>query len=241
VRTLGIDLASQEKRTAMAAIVWDGAGAYVERPVTSVSDGAALDAMSAADRVGIDAPFGWPEPFLRALTGFAERGEWVDAANVDLAYRLTDRYVHGRTGRWPLSVSSDRIAVPAWRCARLLASFARGPVDRLGGNGVVEVYPGAALTVWAFERRGYKREGPARELLVEEIERRGEGWLDLSAAREACVVSDDALDAVICALVARAAALDMTWPPPAESVDVVRREGWIHVPKPETFPELARA
>jgi predicted nuclease with RNAse H fold len=244
VRTLGIDLASQDERTAMATIAWDAGRAVVGEPVSPVGDEQALTAMAAADWIGIDAPFGWPEAVVRALPQFADRGRWPGDADRDaLRFRETDRFVHEKAGIWPLSVSSDRIAVPAWRCARLLTS--RQAVDRLGGNRVVEVYPGAALKLWGFERRGYKRSGDrarqatqrrARELLVAELERRGAGWLDLAAAREACVQSDDALDALLASLLARAAALRLTWSPPDD--EVVRREGWIHLPRPGTFDEL---
>jgi hypothetical protein len=248
VRTLGIDLASQDERTAMAEIVWEGGRARVNPPATVVSDAYALDAIGRADWAGIDAPFGWPEAVVEALPAFADRGVWPPATTERLRFRLTDRFVRERAGAWPLSVSSDRIAVPAWRCARLLAAQAPGRVDRLGGNGVVEVYPGAALTLWGFDRRGYKRSGnlarqarqrDARTLLVDEVARRGAPWLDLTLAYDACVDSDDALDAVLAALVARAAALDLTCPPPRDELEVVRREGWIQLPVSGSFDRLA--
>jgi predicted nuclease with RNAse H fold len=243
VRTVGIDLASQHERTAMASVEWALGRAVAGAPVSPVDDQQALEAIAAADWTGIDAPFGWPEALVRALPAFADHGTWPDVGRDELRFRETDRFVHAQCGIWPLSVSSDRIAVPAWRCARLLAAAG---VDRLGGDGVVEVYPGAALRLWGFERRGYKRSGDrarqarqrvTRELLVEEIERRGAGWLDLAAARDACVESDDALDAVLAALLARAAARGLTWP--ARDDEVVRREGWIHLPRPGTFDALA--
>jgi len=249
VLTLGIDLASRPERTAMATILWDQGRARAAEPVSPVDDEAALRAMRDADWVGIDAPFGWPETTVRALGEFAERGVWPEGVDVErLRFRLTDQHVHDHAGTWPLSASSDRIAVPAWRCAGLLCRHTPGLVDRLGANRVVEVYPGAALTLWKFPRRGYKRAGnvrrqaeqrEARALLVEEIGSRGAGWLDLSTARAACVESDDALDAVLAALVARAAALQLTWSPPADQLPTIRREGWIHLPKPATFERLA--
>src|SRR5207253_2236918 len=76
-----------------------------------------------------------------------------------LRFRATDFAVHERTGRWPLSVSSDLIAVPALRAARLF-----GAHDRSGAGVLVEVYPAAALRIWGFSTRGYKgpRGGAAR-------------------------------------------------------------------------------
>ncbi len=47
--------------------------------------------------------------------------------------------------------------------------------------------------------------------------------------REAMAGSDDRLDALICALVARAVATGRGTPPPAADLPAARREGWIHV------------
>jgi hypothetical protein len=58
----------------------------------------------------------------------------------------------------PLSVSADRIAHAAFRCAGLLARLAAlgEPVDRAGSGVVVEVYPAAALRRLGLTHRGYK-------------------------------------------------------------------------------------
>jgi hypothetical protein len=56
-------------------------------------------------------------------------------------------------------------------------------------------------------------------------------WLNLDRAAEACIESDDALDAVIASLVARAAATCRTIAPaPEHDQTVIAREGWIHLP-----------
>jgi predicted nuclease with RNAse H fold len=249
MRTLGIDLASKPERTAMVLIDWGAAGAVVHEPESPVDDDMALAAMAGADWTGIDAPFGWPETIVKALPEFANRGSWPNPRDeLELRFRITDRFVHGKTRIWPLSVSSDRIAVPAWRCASLLSRVS-GAIDRLGERDhVVEVYPGAALTSWGFQRHGYKRRGSAERRaegeatprrLLDDIGERGSPWLDLSAAEERCVASDDALDAVIAALVARAAALKITLGPPEDELDVIRREGWIHLPTEDSFEQLA--
>ena len=80
-----------------------------------------------------------------------------------LAFRRTDQVVHAATGRWPLSVSADRIAYPAMRCAGLLARLAATgrPVRRSGIDSLVaEVYPAAALRIWELPTAGYKTTGP---------------------------------------------------------------------------------
>jgi hypothetical protein len=159
VRTLGIDLASKPERTALAFIDWTEAGVVVNKPDSPVDDDMALRAIEDADWVGTDAPFGWPEAIVQRLPEFAARGCWQGIRDDhELRFRFTDRFVRCKTGLWPLSVSSDRIAVSAWRCARLLSRHFRGGIDRLGKqHHVLEVYPGAALTAWSFERHSYKR------------------------------------------------------------------------------------
>lgn len=74
---------------------------------------------------------------------------------VELRYRLTDRILQAEYGINPLSVSSDKVAVLAWRCAELLdeiSAAGMGP-SRDGTDGIVEVYPGAALKVWDLKHR----------------------------------------------------------------------------------------
>jgi hypothetical protein len=57
--------------------------------------------------------------------------------------------------------------------------------------------------------------------------------------REACAESDDALDAVLCALIARAAALGLTEPPPPDGLEPARVEGWIHLPRSGSLAQLS--
>jgi hypothetical protein len=61
-------------------------------------------------------------------------------------------------------------------------------------------------------------------------------WAD--GAREACLESDDPLDAVLAALIARAAAVGLAKPPPAADLDLARQEGWIHLPLKGSLPHL---
>ena len=68
-----------------------------------------------------------------------------------------------------MSVSSDLIAVPAWRCMGLLDRL--GVNDRAGGDGAFEVYPAAALCAWGLRSRGYKgpKAGERRSALVDDL------------------------------------------------------------------------
>ena len=76
--------------------------------------------------IGIDCPLGWPTAFTDFILAARNRSLPADAAATAaekqrLAYRRTDVDVRRQVGRWPLSVSAERIAYPAMRCAGLLA------------------------------------------------------------------------------------------------------------------------
>lgn len=269
MRTLGIDLAAQPANTAACLIEWGIVGAEVRwlRKGAECSDDAMLEWMGQADEVGIDAPFGWPETLVELLPEYLISGAWPVAPRLDggrlyydgLRYRETDRSVQrllegqGKGTLWPLSVSSDSIAVVAWRCAHLLHRHAESTghhVDRIGGSThVFETYPAAALASWGIDRKGYKtrtaagrgKARAARELILDRVNDAREGWLNLEltqGAREALVASDHALDAFISALVARAAAQKHTTLPRPEQRSQAEREGWIHVPRPEALEAL---
>jgi predicted RNase H-like nuclease len=117
-------------------------------------------------------------------------------------------------------------------------------VDRSGARKLVEVYPAAALARWEIDPRGYKtgdKARDARERILDRLEDFANGWLKLAPpVRGACVESDDALDAFVSALVARAAARRITEPAPNGLTSQAQREGWIHLPRANSLGELAR-
>ena len=100
------------------------------------------------------------------------------------------------------------------RCADLLAQRDE-PVDRAGGGAVVEVYPAASLKQWGLPARSYKGRGnaPALGLLVDAL-LKAASCLDLGECAGACRKSDDAFDALVAALTARAAADPLLTIPP---------------------------
>ncbi len=78
------------------------------------------------------------------------------------------------------------------------------------------------------------------QLIAELEDRTGEWLLWEAGAREACVEDDDALDAVLSASVARAAAIHRTRRPKTkQQKELAPIEGWIHVPKPDSLQGLA--
>jgi hypothetical protein len=181
----------------------------------------------------VDSPFGWPVAFVSAVATWGDGLPWPVSASADLRHRLTDRSVYLGRGINPLSVSSDRIGVCAWRCARLLTRW--GVTDRVGGQGVAEVYPAVALRSWQLPGTGYKHRDPtlaaaAPGQLIDELRARCP-WLQADAVDwEVMAQNHDALDSLICALVGRAIELGATEPIPDDARMRAEREGWIHVP-----------
>ncbi len=67
MRVVGVDLATEPARTAVAVLGWDDGKAVVEDLRIGADDEAVLAALAAADKAGIDAPFGWPDAFAAFL------------------------------------------------------------------------------------------------------------------------------------------------------------------------------
>ncbi|MFE7868937.1 DUF429 domain-containing protein [Micromonospora humida] len=237
--TAGIDLAAEDTNTAVAWIRWTGTTAVLEELVIGADDDELLRAASTADKVGIDCPLGWPAPFVEFIVAH-HRGEMVTPTDLigrdwrrSLAWRHTDLVTREVTGRNPLSVAADRIAHTAMRCAGLLARLAAAgqPVDRSGCGTVIEVYPAASLRHWELPNQRYKgrRNNGALNDLMDQL-MAATPWLQLGEFESACRHSDHAVDAVVAALTARAAAIGhATRPGPAELASAVT-EGWIALP-----------
>jgi len=237
MRTVGIDLAAEPKKTAAAVLEWSGGQAVVQFLALNQSDAELVDLVMAADKAGIDCPLGWPEPFIEFLTA-QRNGQPLPPTNLEgrktLAYRRTDFAVRDEVGVMPLSVAADRIGHTAMRAAGLLALLAdRGcRVDRAGTGVVVEAYPAAALRRWQLYRHRYKGADcrPVREALVNDLTTAMPALRIGVAETERCCEYDDALDAVLCALIARAAALGKIQQPDEGQAALAATEGWIAVP-----------
>ena len=223
VLTVGVDLAAADERTGLAAIEWSPSGAVVRDLAVGVGDDRIVEAFATADKVGIDCPVGWPVPFVELVAGRASAPADTGATwRHSLAWRTTDDIVWKDAGILPLSVSADRIAHAAFRCAGILARVGQ-PLD---GSGILaEVYPAAALRRWGIPVKGIKDPGPIVDALKER------GWLRLGGRQEQLMrTSRDATDAVVAALVARAAAIGRGTRPGPEHETVVKSEGWIVLP-----------
>lgn len=241
VLTLGVDLAADMKKTAVALLEWvDGAARLVHLSL-GADDQEIVELFGSAGMTGIDCPVGWPDAFLPFLAGHLrlDARPVLDHDGIEgrrlLAYRETDRFITRHTGLIPLSVSADRLAHPAMRCAVIQAKIAAGygPQARDGSDRLAEVYPAASLKVWGLPARGYKGRGTPETqrlgMIVDQL-RHAAPWLDFGGFEDRLAASDDLLDAVIASLSARAVATGRTLRPPEASAAAALTEGWIHVP-----------
>ena len=268
--TLGIDLATEPSKTALASIKWEnGHATVVELCRGKTKDGQPLTDEVLVDRIqqahltGIDCPFGWPDPFIVFLNAQAgEGGVFKAPDDLDqrrqLAYRLTDINVGqevakkwgqdnelGEVNQWahmPLSVSSNFLGLTAMRMASLSAKLATvgTTIDKSGNSGkVIEVYPAASLAMWGLPNKGYKGADKRGDLgeLVDKLQSEAP-WLDLEDEQEdehlkLCRKWDDAFDALIASLTARAHHVQGGPDIGKLSARVVEREGWIVLPRGE--------
>jgi predicted nuclease with RNAse H fold len=94
MRTLGIDLSAQPKETAAWFLTWRDGRAETDRIVTeSLTDAFLLELIADADRIAIDAPFGWPDGFVDAVAAWREGAAWPGPEREALRFRETDRVV----------------------------------------------------------------------------------------------------------------------------------------------------
>lgn len=94
------------------------------------------------------------------------------------------------------------------------------------------MYPAAALRLWGLPSRSYKGPSnrPALGLLVDGLQAALPS-LAWQGYDRVCREFDDSFDAVVCALLARAASLGLTAGPPAHLTERAASEGWIHLPR----------
>ncbi len=232
--TLGIDLSSQPKGTAACQITWPSKGpAQVSEPFVSCDDLRLDELIQQSQVIGIDAPLGWPQAFTAAVRGW-EYDQWTNELRDELRFRETDRAVSRfftslDVTLSPLSVSTDRISLPAMRAMALLKRHR--VTDKSGDGRFYEVYPAGSLKCWGLLRKGYKG-GKA-----DALKHRQELLANLRQKLPVITISDDyaksdhAFDALIAAFTARAAAVGRTRGPDHPQQGAASVEGWIHLPE----------
>lgn len=114
------------------------------------------------DVVAVDIPFAWPKYFREFVSKWipfdhSNRAVSQPPDSTTFRYRTTDRFVHDRTNKWPLSVSSQLFALGAREWAEVVHSgsldsqivVTKRSLPHKRKPYIVEVYPGATLK--AFE------------------------------------------------------------------------------------------
>jgi Protein of unknown function (DUF429) len=261
MHSLGLDLSTDPRKAWWCEVAWPERGCG---PVSIVDLGQAYDlgarddaslARVLAERitafaphreriVGIDAPLGWPQAFVDAIRAWSEDDQPRITKRTELRLRPTDRFVQEATGLTPMSVSTDRIGSTALLCAHVLSALAEtqglGVLDRARAeDGVAEVYPAAALRLWStgdgrpLAWSGYKVDMAAREVLLRQLAEVVDVELEGEIAAQ-MIASDDALDALLCALVAGTIARGGTF-----SVDEPVRAGDLVPPSSRVADPLA--
>jgi hypothetical protein len=234
----GLDLAAEPKGTALSLIDWSGNSARLVQLDLNVDDKFIVESTREAEKLGIDCALGWPIEFVEFLNRYSQNSLSKIAGDMSwrrrMAYRETDRAVRELTGRWPLSVSTDRLGLTAMRCAGLLSKLAADGVeiDRTGGGKIVEIYPGASLRLWAFDTSGYRASAAARAALLKQI-CEAAPWFEPGDFAKLMIESCDAFDSVIANFAARSAQLGISTEPPPETAIRAISEGWIALPKGE--------
>jgi predicted nuclease with RNAse H fold len=229
--TLGIDLASQPENTAACVISWGDERPRVVRFEPCCDDALLDELITAAEAIGIDSPFGWPEPFVLAMKKW-NIDHWDNELRDAMTLRRTDRVVHEVCGLRPLRVAADRIALPALRCMALLQRH--GVTDRSGSpaSRFSEVYPAGSLRQWGLlSRPSYRGKSEAARQQRIRITRRLAKQFRLGNASRAGA-SDHQLDAMIASITARLAHQRLSIPPAPQDREAAVREGWIHLPRP---------
>jgi len=242
VRILGIDLASQPEKTGVVLVDVEESALPVAHLVPGrATDDALVAWAKLVDRIGIDAPMGWPNAFVEGMVNHVEYRSWDAAGEVKgLTHRVTDHVVHDQTGIWPLSVSADKLAYVAFRCAHLQQRFAEEvwdgvPAPRDGSGRLVETYPAAALRMWGLPYKSYKGDSgeAACRTILDGLRRR----VELGEVERAAIRSDHVLDALVSALVVVELMNGRTIKPRTEEeAAAARLEGWIHLPSSTWVP-----
>jgi hypothetical protein len=256
-RTIGINLSAAAKFTTLVAIEWKDDGAWVSEAIVDLEDDELIGYLSSGDYTGVYAPFGWPVAMVEAVASYTNSDQWQRASRREFRHRKTEGFVHdvlqaeADQELWPQSVSCDRLALQARRMAQLreqLFAETGKRFDRAGGDHIIEVYPPGASLLWGMGNHL----GNGNSKLPEVDDKPGKEFIERAEAaapwlqwrdgkRGVCLKNEHTIDALLAALVARAAELNLTIPPENGEADLAPREGWMHLPSKDSLSALATA
>lgn len=244
----GLDLSAEPKGTALSVLEVSRGGVNLKSLELGLRDAQIVTASMGVEKLGIDCALGWPIEFIDFLQQQAspnlqaQKFEGSIELRRALAYRETDRMVRKVTGRWPLSVSTDRLGMAAIRCSGLLSALgATGANTSRAGDGlVVEVYPAASMRIWQLDSAGYRNNVDVRARLLGDL-CAAAPWLEVAENEELLVESHDAFDSLIAALATLAVSVGHGTRPPEHMLERARVEGWVHLPSASLAEVFAAA
>ena len=225
--TYGLDLSTNPKKCAAVAIRWDAGLPEVVDVRTPLTPEAIVDLIACQDaQFAVDVPFGWPDTFVEFAAAHRDHDQrpprdreyWRKAT---LARRKTDQRLLEHNAP-PLPAAFDRLGKTAvmWSAIEYDLRERGFELDRSGVTGrLCETYPTAALAAWSLPKKK-----PTLALIESAFP-----FLTIGEQWRTQLSTDDACDALICALTARAKALGLTIGPRPEELDQAGREGWIHI------------
>ncbi|MDQ4062570.1 MAG: DUF429 domain-containing protein [Actinomycetota bacterium] len=180
--------------------------------------------------VAVDVPFGWPRPFMEALSCY-RIGDALDLPREQYRLRATDFWIKENIPPLqPLSVSTDKLGSTAIVGTKLLHAvgnegFRLSPRSAARSATVVEVYPAASLRAWGLPHNNIET-----PIVLEALREAFELTIG-DTDQNNLLQSRHCLDALVSALTAKEYADGNTFYPPEYIPDeTIEVEGWIHVP-----------
>lgn len=241
VRIIGVDCATQPRKTGLALARWSGGVLRLEaaRRASPTEPPAAILGgwMDTPEPVllCLDAPLGWPSSLASELAGH-QAGAGIAAHADAMFHRHTDRVIRERLGKRPLEVGANFIARTALAAVNLLQALRDHsgqslPLPRVAGpiadSTAIEVYPAALRKV-----RGWETRVDVRARLPGSFE---------APVPDLDDVTDDVLDAVLCVLAGADFLAGQAVAPTADEAVIAAREGWIWSADPEPVRSPGRA
>lgn len=232
IRIVGIDLATESKRTGVVLLDVSEGIASASLPPSGfiANDDGLKHLVDSTTIVGLDAPLGWPTEFVEAMVQHDGFNGWPNPSGLNeielrrlLCRRRTDREVHAQVGLTPLSVSANLLGAVAMRGAVLQFLWSQAWVrfePRDGSGRLIETYPAATMQQWKLKSEGKYKGGSSPEKKEEQRKCRGQilqnivdqssPWLTLGAVKQKAIDSDHVLDGLLCALTALAVVVNAT-------------------------------
>ncbi len=240
MRVVGVDCATDPRKTGVVGLDWDGGTARVIRASLGEAGRSVAGLVDEAAGNGpalfcLDAPLGWPAALGDSLAPHRAGDPLAVPAANRLFRRRTDEFVRARLGKQPLEVGADRIARTAATALALLAELRerRGePIPlawrpALAESAAIEVYPAAVLLVRGLPASRYKP--PQARALRAEILGGLSGELVTGRHRDAMLAHADVLDAALAGLAGVDFLAGACAAPAAGDAELAAREGWIWI------------